>query len=373
MNEIKKENQRYLKEQLITYIGNKRNLIQHIENEIIQIKNELSKEKLVCLDLFSGSGVVARMLKQHSSHIMANDLEGYSEVINNCYLSNKSEFDEVKFLNYLNILNERLNSVNLVKGIISDNYAPLDDENIQTSERVFYTTKNAQIIDTTREFINEIDSDYQKYFLGLLLHKSSVHTNTAGVFKGFYKDSNTGRGKFGGNGQNALKRIKGEISFQPPVLSDFNSEYSVFKEDANELVKRIDNLDVVYIDPPYNQHPYASNYFMLNVILNQKLNKSKISKVSGIPEDWNRSKYNKKKEALTAFDELISNVKAKYLLISYNSEGFISFEEMKEVLEKHGVVTTKEIEYNTYRGSRNLKDRELYVKEYIFKLMKEGA
>ena len=97
-----------------------------------------------------------------------------------------------------------------------------------------------------------------------------------------------------------------------------------------------------------------------------------MSKVSGIPNDWNRSKYNKRKEALNSLDELISNINAKYVLVSYNSDGFVSFDEMKRTLEKYGEVEVKEIKYNTYRASRNLKDRDIYVNEYLFKLKKNG-
>ena len=83
------ENKDYLSEQIITYLGNKRSLLKEIENEIIKIKKKIKKEKIIACDLFSGSGIVARMLKQHCSKIIANDLEEYSYLINKCYLSNK--------------------------------------------------------------------------------------------------------------------------------------------------------------------------------------------------------------------------------------------------------------------------------------------
>ena len=78
------ENPAFLKTQLITYLGNKRSLIGYIENEVKQIAEQLNKDKLVCADLFSGSGVVARMLKGYSSKLIVNDLENYSAVINSC-------------------------------------------------------------------------------------------------------------------------------------------------------------------------------------------------------------------------------------------------------------------------------------------------
>ena len=61
-----KENNEFLTTQIITYIGNKRSLLARIENEIFEVKKEIGKQKLVCADLFSGSGIVARMMKKHS-------------------------------------------------------------------------------------------------------------------------------------------------------------------------------------------------------------------------------------------------------------------------------------------------------------------
>ena len=367
-----KENPRYLKEQLITYIGNKRTLIPYIEEEVNLIKSNLNKDKLNTVDLFSGSGAVARMLKAHSNKIIVNDLEGYSKIINECYLSNKCEFDIDKYNNYLKELNILLEEGELNYPLISKHFAPKDDKNIQIGERVIYTTENAKRIDIIREFINTVEEDYKKYFLAQLLYKASVHTNTSGIFKGFYKDKETGIGKYGGSGENALNRIKSTISIDTPILSNFEVDYEVYQKDANELVKELGKevFDLVYLDPPYNQHPYSSNYFMLNTIVNQSVDIEKLSVVSGIPSDWNRSKYNKKKEALDTFNDLISNIKAHYILVSYNSEGFISFEDMKNTLSNYGTVEVKEINYNTYRGSRNLKNRNKYVTEYIFKLKK---
>ncbi|MBQ0052816.1 MAG: DNA adenine methylase, partial [Treponema sp.] len=124
-----------------------------------------------------------------------------------------------------------------------------------------------------------------------------------------------------------------------------------------------------YLDPPYNQHPYGSNYFMLNLILKNKI-EAKMSRVSGILSDWNHSTFNKRILALTSMEEIIKNLDAKFVIISYNSEGFISFDDMTEMLTKYGKIKTVEIKYNTFRGSRNLKSRSIHVSEYLFILDK---
>lgn len=366
-----KENPDFLTTQIITYIGNKRSLLSNIEKEILEIQSFLKKDKLSTLDLFSGSGIVSRLLKQYSQTQIANDLENYSYVLNDAFLTNKNDFDEKKFDSLFAEIQNRIENEKQ-EGIITKNYAPKNDDKIEKDERVFYTHENALRIDTYRKLINEICGDdmIKKFFLASLITESSVHVNTSGVFKGFYKDKTTGIGCFGGKGKDAISRIKGKIELKKPVLSNFSSNVVLYKEDAVLLSEKLKNLDIAYLDPPYNQHPYGSNYFMLNLILENRI-ESDVSKVSGIPSNWNRSSFNRRKDALSSLEKIISNLDSKFIIISYNSEGFISFDEMKAMLEKYGKLKTVSIKYNTFRGSRNLNARDIHVSEYLFVLKKE--
>ncbi|MBR6952683.1 MAG: DNA adenine methylase, partial [Campylobacter sp.] len=217
-----------------------------------------------------------------------------------------------------------------------------------------------------RTAISQIPSEFQKYFIAPLLSEASIHSNTGGVFKGFYKDKN-GVGKFGGSGENALSRILGEISLPMPVFSNFTSDFQVFQSDAYEFSKLAPSVDIAYFDPPYNQHPYGSNYFMLNLIADFKApNLGDLSEVSGIPNGWNRSNYNKKSRAADEFFTLLAEFRAKYLIISFNSEGFISEDEFLKNLALIGKVEKIEIKYPAYRASRNLRNRNLHVTEYLY-------
>jgi adenine-specific DNA-methyltransferase len=247
----------------------------------------------------------------------------------------------------------------LVKGIISELYAPRNDKNIQPNERVFYTSRNAMYIDTVRQLIDNIPQDKQKFFLAPLLSEASIHANTSGVFKGFYKNRETGIGQFGGLNQDALCRITGDIKLPFPVFSNFCCDTLICNGDSNQIIKTVPETDIAYLDPPYNQHPYGSNYFMLNLILDYKY-PEKTSKISGIPENWNRSDYNKGNHALKALTALVENINSKYVIISFNSDGFIRLEEMKTMLRKIGSVEVLETKYNTFKGCRNLNNREIH-------------
>ncbi len=364
------ENPRFLTDQLITYIGNKRSLLQFIGNGLDEVRARLGKTKLRCFDVFSGSGVVSRFLKQYSSLLVANDLENYAEVINRCYLTNPENINLHQLQSLHTSIIEQINTEGLDGGLISELYAPNDDTHIDPGERVFYTTRNARFLDTARKRITGVPPEWQPYFLAPLLAEASVHANTSGVFKGFYKNSDTGIGKYGGKGGDALLRIRGDISLPLPIFSNFSCETLIIKGDANEVCGTVPEVDVAYLDPPYNQHPYGSNYFMLNLLLGYE-KPSTVSPISGIPSDWNRSVYNRKKNALSALTALIEKIKAKFLIISFNSEGFIGLEEMKRLLARYGKLDILETKYNTFRGSRNLSDRSMHVKEYLYLLEKK--
>lgn len=384
-NQAELENPQFLQSQLITYIGNKRALLSFISKAIKMVQEKTGKQKLECLDLFSGSGVVSRFLKQYSSSLTVNDLETYSVIINRCYLANLSNTELSSLKDYysslIKMINQRMQIIQDSKinntftepGFITKLYSPKNLDSIQKNERCFYTPYNANYIDVTRQLIKEhIPLDLQDFFIAPLLSESSIHANTAGIFKGFYKNSTTKIGQFGGNGKDALSRIMGNIALPFPIFSNFDCDVNIYNCDANNFVKENSkHYDLAYFDPPYNQHPYGSNYFMLNLIANYKEpSLDSISKVSGIPKNWNRSLYNKKHKVYQTFLELVQNVNADYVLVSFNSEGFIPKEEMKRLLETCGKVTILESDYNTFRASRNLKKRAAHVKEFLFLLEK---
>lgn len=359
------ENPEYLSRQLITYIGNKRALLGHIGIALERVKRRLGKNRLRMADLFSGSGVVSRYMKAHASSLISNDIEDYAAVTSRCYLRNRSTVDFVLLSEIVADLNARVVAESLPKGFIEEMYAPKDEKNITKEDRVFYTRENARRIDNYRRLIEECPNEMKDLLLGPLLSEASVHANTAGVFKGFYKNRYTGVGHFGGSGSDALTRILGRITLESPVLSLFECDYEVFQEDANILARRLEGLDLVYIDPPYNQHPYGSNYFMLNLIVHYR-RPTNISRISGIPQDWRRSGYNVKNKALPLLKDLLEHIDASFLLVSFNNEGFIQPETMRILLEKIGKVDVIELPYNAFRGSRNFNNRSIYVTEYMF-------
>ena len=355
--------------QLITYIGNKRRLLKFINDALLNVKSALSKDKLTVFDGFSGSGATARLLKYYAEHLYVNDLENYAFVVNKCYLSNKSELD-LEFLSQtINEFNSFAKNNLKTDGFIYKNYAPKDDNAIKSGERVFYTSHNAKMLDTLKELIfARIPAESRHLFLAPLIARASIHTNTSGIFKGFHKSN--GVGCFGGKGKNSLSRILAPIELDMPMFSECECPVTCYKQDTNELIRELPEVDLAYYDPPYNQHPYGSNYFMLNILASEETEVEIQSGISGIAKAWNRSAYNKREAAISAFDDLLKNTSAKYILLSYNNEGIVAEETFNEILQKYGKVERFECDYNAYRGSRNLSARKKHVKELLWLVKK---
>jgi adenine-specific DNA-methyltransferase len=364
------ESKEFLSEQLITYIGNKRKLLPLIEKAISISAKSLGKERISFADVFAGTGVVSRMARRWSTDMYINDFEEYSSYTNTVYQANICDIcvDEVDhwraFVNKTSIDDP-------LPGFITELYSPKDESNIKSDDRVFYSRRNAMFLDTARREIDKVPEHVKPFLLAPLIQRASVHVNTSGVFKGFYKNK-SGVGQFGGTMKNALQRIMSPIEIPFPVLSRFKRKVTVSQLDAIEFVSGLPNIDVAYLDPPYNQHPYGSNYFMLNLILRNERPKD-ISRVSGIPKIWQRSPYNVKSEAASTLEKVVDFCPAKVILISYNSEGFISPEEMLTILESKGRVEVFDQVHNTFRGCRNLSGRSTHVVEKLFKLEKKGG
>ena len=362
------EDPEYLRSQLITYIGNKRKLLDLIGRGFEYVINEFKGRPLRVLDLFAGSGVVSRFAKCYASHIHCNDLESYAWTLNSAALTNADNMDFDQIARDIAAVNEKALK-NPRPGFITQLYSPRDEKSIHPDDRVFYTKRNAIFIDTARTIIDDLSPSSRLFALASLIQKASVHANTSGVFKGFYKDAR-GVGKFGGNAGDALNRICEPIRLEAPILSRNYCSYTVTCSQAEDIIDSLDPFDLAYIDPPYNQHPYGSNYFMLNLI-NEYKRPSVVSRVSGIPTDWNRSDFNRRPRSQSTLFSTIARCPARYIILSYNCEGFVSIDNLLPFLEGLGQVKVFDRKYNTFRGCRNLSARDMHTTEYLFVLRKD--
>jgi adenine-specific DNA-methyltransferase len=363
-----------LKKQIITYLGNKRKLIPFIDqviDQIIKEDAELQNKQISFFDIFSGSGIVSRYAKLKGFQVFANDLEIYSYIINKAFLeTNLDETDDIfnEVINnysslgikikgddtYLAVL-DYLNSLKEPKiKHFAIYYAPQDTNNPDfEKERLFYTQENALKIDAILENIHNSELFSEKarnLILATLLYNMTIHINTSGTMKGFHNG-------WGGKGKAALNRILGDIVLEKiPLLNGIKGKS--FNDFAEKVFidSNIDKVDIIYADPPYNQHQYSANYnHLTTATLNDFYNPGEVKKGSraGIRTDHNRSDFCKSvkqdnmKIAEKAFIDFIDSVKAKYIIMSYNNEGVVSIDRLIDILYKDGANTIN-IEYKLH-------------------------
>lgn len=376
---ITKDN--YLKNNLIAYIGNKRRLLPFIENAFLNILEE-DKNIKTALDLFAGSGSVSRLLKTLNLKVYSNDWEYYSYILNYAHICINEKDVKNMFKhtggveNTINIINN-IETINDKDRYISKYYAPLDDNNPDLkNERLFYTQYNATRIDIIRHNIEElyknkaINKKEYYYLLASIIYEGATHTNTSGVFKAFHSG-------FGGRNKDALKRILSPISLKELSLYDgIKGEVSML--DANEYVlkNKDKHFDLVYLDPPYNQHQYGSNYHLLNTIAlwdKPKVNREiyingKKTDKGGIRKDWVKTKsdYCYKKTAKDAFKNLIDNINASHIVLSYSTDGIIDYDDLISILESKGKLKIVTSEYTKYRGAKRSVINKTKNVEYLF-------
>ncbi|MES2498764.1 MAG: DNA adenine methylase [Pseudomonadota bacterium] len=345
----------YVFHQLIPYIGNKRKLLPLIDRAI-----EASGigPGASFVDLFAGSGVVARYAKARGFRVIANDWEPYAEQINRCYVGGNTAPVYGNFT-YMEMIG-RLNALPPTAGWVTAHLCPDDDAHYDIGrDRLFYMRKNGMRIDAIRAEIarliadETLDAGQAACLIAPLLYQCCYTSNTSGVFKGFHAG-------WGGSNGTALYRIGADLALEPAIFHHNGLINEVTRLDAQGFGREHGgSYDFVYIDPPYNQHPYGSNYHVLNsVALWDKPTLSpKISgrgDKSGIRLDWRterRSPYNSAGKATAAFRDLIDGLAARFIAISYSTDGNIPLIDMVRACCDRGAVTSFIQPYKRYRVS----------------------
>ena len=360
----------YLFNQLIPYIGNKRKLLGLIQRAV---RKTTARPGASFVDFFAGSGVVSRWAKLLGYRVIANDWEPYAQCINRCYIACNGPPAMAALGGYAQAV-EQLNRLPPKIGWVTEHLCPRDDVRFDVErDRLFYMRKNGMRIDAVRQQIaawkdaQHIDDLEEACLLAPLLYQACYTSNTSGVFKGFHNG-------WGGQTATALYRIAGDLRLTMPVFWDNGQENLVFREDAQTLAQRLssEEIDIAYLDPPYNQHPYGSNYHVLNSValwdkpaLTKRITRGT---KAAIRTDWrteHRSPYNYKDEASQAYDRLLETIHARYILTSYSTDGMIPLENLLQSATARGRVSVVMQGYKRYRVSSQRFSRKPMNVEFV--------
>lgn len=327
---------------------------------------ELIKEKTIDVksisDVFAGSGVVSREFKNFGYDIISNDLMYFSYVLlrGSVGINSKLEFKSLGIsdpIAYLNNLSSGNMNIDQSKCFVYQNYSP-------KGGRMYFTEENALKIDLIRVQVENwyndslINEDEYFYLLTCLIEAVPYVSNITGVYGAYLKHWD--------------KRALNNLELKNVDLSINNSVGQAYNEDSNKLIENI-KTDLAYFDPPYNQRQYLPNYHVLETIA--KYDNPKIKGVTGLRDySEQKSDYCRKDSVFNAFEDLIKNTNSRYIILSYNTEGLLSHDEIISILEKYGKKNTvdyKFIDYKRYKNAQTNKNKNKNLKEVLYFVEKE--
>ena len=346
----------------MNYIGSKLSLLEFLEESINKV---VDKNCRVFCDLFAGTGIVGSYFKKKGYSVIANDIQYYSFVLNKQYIENHKNLEFQKLTKILpklknieiaerkNFVCDHLSNLKGINGFIFNNYCLGGTQN-QEFQRQYFSDENGKRCDAIRTEIEKwkkggLITDNEYYFLlATLIETIDKRANTASVYGAFLKQ---------------LKKTA-QIPFvlKPAELIVNDQEHQVFNEDINDLVNKIKG-DILYLDPPYNHRQYATNYHLLETVA--KYDNPKIHGKTGLREYENqKSLYCSKIEAKNIFKDLILNAKTKYIFLSYNNEGLMTLDDIKEIMSLRGKYGYFTKEYNRFKADKD-KNRDYKANKTI--------
>jgi adenine-specific DNA-methyltransferase len=222
----------------------------------------------VFCDLFAGTGVVGLHFKKKGYQIIANDIQYYSYVLNRHYVGNHKELlfagleNEIADLKNTELADRKfavckyLNKIEGAKGFIYKNYC-LGGTKRRKEQRLYFSDENGMKCDAIRAKIenwkneNKISDDEYYFLVASLIESVDKCANTASVYGAFLKK--------------LKKSALNGFVLKPAALVINDQNHEVHNDDINKLVCEIEG-DILYLDPPYNQRQYATNYHLLETI-----------------------------------------------------------------------------------------------------------
>lgn len=333
----------------MNYIGSKHRLSKFIKSTVYSVVGEDLSDKVFC-DIFAGTGIVGRNFKTEVKKVIANDCEYYSYVLNKNYIENHTEIaNKQSFI-------DELNNLPLIdNGFIYKNYCVGGG-----TERQYFSDNNGKKIDTIKQKINEwknenkINSNLYYFLLASLLECADKVANTASVYGAYLKQ---------------LKKSAQKKMILQPAIYDLNdNEHEVYNTDSNILISQIQG-DILYLDPPYNARQYGANYHLLNTIA--KYDKFIPKGKTGMRE-YQKSNYCSSAKVAVEFENLIKNAQFQYIFLSYNNEGLMSVENVRNTMQKYGKYDLAETDYQRFKSDKteNRNHKADKTKEYLHILEK---
>jgi adenine-specific DNA-methyltransferase len=303
---------------VVKYIGSKRTLVPLISEVAARLPVQSA------CDLFAGTTRVGQAFRRLGLEVLSNDLASYSEALANAYVVAGEE--------------ERRRAEPILAELAALPGAPGYVTQTFCVESRYFQPHNGARIDAIRQAIDghALDPAVRGLLLTSLLEAADRVDSTTGLQMAYLKKW--------------APRSFNELELRLPALVD-GPRGSVTRLDANALAPSVDT-DLVYIDPPYNQHSYFSNYHVWETIVRWDAPQTYGIARKRVDCRDVKSPYNSKRAAGQAFDELLDQLGAPWMIVSFNNEGFHEPEHVCRRLQEHGYVNFVELDFKRYVGAQ---------------------
>lgn len=335
------------------FIGNKE-AIAPVIREMLEEKGLLHRN-LTIFDACCGTGAVADALKD-ALNVKINDLLEWSVTYTRGRLvAPKCTFSELGFDPFASLNG----SDGTLEGFFFKHYSP------GGSERMYFTAENAARIDHIRATIESwyraasIDDNEYAYLLASLIESLSAVANTAGVYGAYLKHWDP----------RALRPLR----FVPVSANTaLPGEVGTSNARIEDIIATVD-CDILYLDPPYTQNQYGTQYHLLETLV--KDDAPSLSRITGSrPVTPMRSDWSKDIHKQILFDRVIATTKARHVIFSYSVDGFMSKSYIESVLKRYAIPGSLICRPISYRKYTNTKSRESGEHiEYLFYIEKMPA
>jgi len=306
---------------VIKYIGSKRRLV--------PVLTELFARSgaRTALDLFTGTTRVAQAFKSAGAHVTAVDSARYSHVFAHTWIETDADTVDARALRHAIA---ELDALPGVPGYFTDTFCVRSR---------FFQPHNGERIDAVRDAIarDYADTSLEPILLTSLLLAADRVDSTTGVQMAYVKDW----------APRSFKPLRLEV---PNLLPGTGR---ALLGDAIQLAGELGHVDIAYLDPPYNQHRYFTNYHVWETLVawDEPQHYGIACKRVDARDDSTKSVFNSKREMPDALRRTIAAIDADVVIVSYNDEAWITLEELRDMCARHGEVVALAFDSRRYVGA----------------------
>ena len=307
---------------MIKYLGSKRRLVPVLGDLFAR------SGASTALDLFTGTTRVAQEFKRRGADVTAVDTARYAEVFARCHIAtdgatvDRGQLDEAL---------AHLSSLPGTPGYVTETFCVRSR---------YFQPFNGERIDAIRDALaaDFADSPLYPILLTSLIDAADRVDSTTGLQMAYVKEWSP--------------RSFNRLELRVPELLDGPGR--AVRGDATEVVHQLPEVDLAYLDPPYNQHRYFTNYHIWETLVawDAPDHYGVACKRIDSRDDATKSVFNATRAMPAALAATVAGVRAEVVVLSYNDESWVSLDDLVAMCAERGHVRVLAFDSKRYVGAQ---------------------